>query len=184
MESMKAITGVFLVMILPFTTGCMQSGSSDDEKPATTVTSVSPLDSIVQANLPATGTLAAQLFMDSGTTPVAEKTIDDLTSTSVSLTAAVSPGDHTFIISIIFTDPVYNGPWQVAQATKSVNVVKESNNIFQVDLADYVYQDYDQDGLTNLAELNQSMATDPGDARCIMNKSIIGSNTTAGCKTG
>lgn len=167
------------VTVLPI--GCTQNDSSKEHKTSTDTGILLP-QSIVTAALPAAGTLTAQLFMDGSLK--AENSNVDKNAASITFTLSeIEAGDHTFTIKFAYTHPVFNGPWELATASKSITVVQDATNTLDFDTP-YIYPDSDNDGVTNLAELDESVGTDPGSSTCVFDKSIIGVVNTAGCTLG
>ncbi len=120
-----------------------------------------------------TGILTATIAVNGGTP-------QNMTVSDTDATATVSNiplGDTEF--QIVFTynlDPF--GPLVVASATKTINVTA-GNNTLTFANGDYDTASFDEDGdgLSNLAELDESSTTDPSiaDAPCILGTSLIGS---------
>ena len=181
----KTLRSVFLpvILVLPIM-GCNNHDVEQRTSAAPSESYISIPLTIRQAALPSTGTLAVRLFMDGNATPIGENTNVDINAASIGLEVTVNPGVHNFTIVFYYTHPVFGGPWELASGTRPLNVVEGTSNSLDFTSGDYFFQDFDKDGFTNLAELDASMNTDPGDARCVFNKSIIGSVGTAGCKLG
>lgn len=175
---------IFIFLLLLLQVGCVQNDSNGRGKPNTSTSGIAIPYAIVQAALPATGTLRALLYMDGGSTPIAYNMNVDTTATNVVLTADVGPGEHTFTIKFDYTDPTYSGPWDLATATRTLTIVQDVSNPLNFTAADYNYPDDDMDGLSNLAELDASLGTDPSDPTCLLDKSVIGDPSQDGCTLG
>ncbi|WP_455200871.1 hypothetical protein [Kaarinaea lacus] len=135
-----------------------------------TVSITSPYDA---SGLPDTGTLEVSVFVDGSSTAAISRTIDTL-SASVTIDVQVAAGTHTFSIVFEYTDPVFAGPYQVGAATSAgIDVIAGSTHPYVFIDTDFSYQDFDSDGLTNLAEMHSSMRTNPADSKCILDKSIL-----------
>jgi len=177
------VSAVFLITaLLVSTSGCDNKDSGGNNAASTTGIAVPRL--ITQAALASTGSLRAQLFLDGGSTPIAENLDVSTTAATVNFTVEIAPGDHTLTIKYSYVDPVFSGPWDLASATKPITVETNVTTPLDYTAGDFTYQDSDSDGLTNLAELDASMRTDPGDATCVQNKSVMGGPNQAGCKLG
>lgn len=182
MRNIRAFILVPFLLIIPLSS-CEQKGSGEIEEQSISALNVAIPRSIVQAALPSTGTLRVHLYIDSETTPIAENLNVDISAPTVTLEARVNPGNHNFTLKFSYNDPVFGGPWDLTTASKSLNVIEHEANPLDFD-SPYFYLDTDNDGKTNLTELDESVRTNPGDATCIFNKSVIGGVSTAGCTLG
>ncbi len=120
-----------------------------------------------------TGDLTATIAVNGGTP---QDMVVSATDATVTL-SNIPLGSTDF--TIIFTynlDPF--GPLVVASATQTLNVTAGSNTLTFAN-ADYdtALYDEDGDGISNLAELDESSTTSPivVDATCILGTSLIGS---------
>jgi hypothetical protein len=172
---MQKILILLVAIVLPGLSAC--GGGGGGSSPTTgTVTITSSSEG---AGLPDTGTYVVSVYIDGSATAAATKTIDTSVS-SVSLNVDVAAGTHSFIVIFEYTDQLFGGPYQLALSNaKSDDVVAGATHTVSYISSDYSYQDFDGDGLTNLAELDNSIRTDPGDPRCVLDKSIL-----AGCTLG
>ncbi len=119
------------------------------------------------------GTLTATIAVNGGTPQNMTVSATDATVTL----SNIPLGSTDF--TIIFTynlDPF--GPLVVASATRTINVTAGSNTLTFAN-ADYDTASYDEDGdgISNLAELDESSTTSPivADAPCVLGTSLIGS---------
>lgn len=179
MNRTQAGAVIFLAALLVSITGCENKQSGDSPQSA----GIAIPQPILAAALPSTSPLRAQLFLDGGSTPIAEDLNVSTSATEVKFVVEIAPGDHTLTIKYSYVDLVFTAqPWDLAFSTKSITVV--ANTTTPLDYTTFTYPDTDNDGVTNLSELDESRRTNPGDATCVVNQSIIGGTNQAGCKLG
>jgi len=114
--------------------------------------------------LPATGTLSVNVFMDAATTPWHSETNVDPNASAVTLQFTAPEGTHTFTIVFDYDDPQFptqdGGPWELARWTSDPLVVAAGDSL-ALNVSQYTYEDLDNDGISNAAEL--IARTNPGD---------------------
>jgi len=130
------------------------------------------------------GTLMVKVFVDGNSNAVASSTVDTITDT-VKLNVTVAVGSHTFKLIFEYSDPMYGGPFLLAYTdSETVNVTKGSDQTIAFTSTDFIYEDLDNDGFTNLSELHPSRYTDPTDSTCVADKSIMAGALVNGCTLG
>lgn len=167
------LLGIFVTIVtLIGMTGCTRDDNTADEQVVKSGTGFAIPAAIKAATLPTDGTLTAKIYIDSNSTAAATQTVD-VTAAEVTFTLKVAPGDHTFTIVFEYDDPVFNErTWELATATSDVVTVATGKET-SVSFPAYIYADFDEDGLTNLAELDESMRTDPNNTACVLDSSVL-----------
>ena len=176
---------VISVVIVFIFAGCGSDNASNENGGENKNSGVIAIPSAIkEAALPGTGTLTAKIFIGSNITASASKTVA-VTDTEVSFTLKLNPGDYTFTIVFEYDDPVFNTQtWELARAT-SASVTVNTGTSTPVTFPAYAYADDDSDGITNLAELDESARTDPNDPTCLLDDAaILGGPSQSGCSLG
>jgi hypothetical protein len=127
--------------------------------------------------------LSATISVNGGT-PQAMAIDDGSDSATVSL-SNIPTGDTTFVIT--FTYDFGGTPLTVAEATKNFTVAEGANNINFI-AADYDTSfDEDGDGISNIAELDETSTSDPTVETCRIGTDVTDSsilNDPAECELG
>lgn len=146
----------------------MLSGCSNGEDGSNTAsTSSLALPQLVQRmTIPADGTLSATVTIDKG---AANAQINDMevsvTNNQLIFSGNVDSGSHSFLIELFYQSPSLN-KIRLVSATRTLNILDDQTVGF--DDGDYIYDDLDDDGFTNVVEIenqsNPNLATSQPDA--------------------
>lgn len=122
--------------------------------------------------LPSNGSLNAYISVDGG--PRQALAVDLATQTVSGSLNGISTGSHQFLIEVVFA---YDNGTEVMLGRASVTMdVGSGDNSLTVNSGDYnTTFDDDNDGVSNLAELNAGTdPTNPADTDCVIGTSAIG----------
>jgi hypothetical protein len=163
--------------------GCSREENAEEQQSANkTVSEIAIPSAIKSAALPNNATLIANVYIDyvdSNSTPAATQELTLPVTGNVEFTLeGISLGDHTFTIIFEYTNdpnPAFAGTFELARATSDVvTIVAGSNPSLTFSDTDYdTSADDDNDGLTNLTELDESMRTNPGNSECVLDSSLL-----------
>ena len=169
----KLVVPASLFMLLAVTGCSSENGSVTTQSPQQGTGGIELPVGINVANLPANGSLHAFMSVDNGTRQ--ELNIDLNSQTVSGSVGGITPGNHTFLLQIIF---IYDTGTEVtlAHASSTMEVTAGSNNL-AFSATDYVTSyDSDGDGVSNLTEINTGTnPTDPVDTECVLGTSRLGS---------
>jgi hypothetical protein len=114
--------------------------------------------------------LSATITVDGGTPQT--MSIDDLNDTATASLGSIPTGSHTFVIQFTYD---YGGTiLTVAEASKTITVAEGSNSLSFL-ATDYDTSfDTDNDGLTNLQELDATSTTNPTVSLCQLGTAVLG----------
>lgn len=133
--------------------------------------SVTLPDSIFH-NLPATGTLGATIAVNGGT-PVAMTISSDNTTASATLNN-IPTGDATIAITFTYDDN-FTTPLVVASLEKTITLSTGDNSVSTL-ATDYITATFDEDndGISNLVELDKNSVTSPFVSTCVLGTATLG----------
>lgn len=169
-EPLHPMLVLLCAVLLSITSACSNDGSSSVTVQQQNTGTINMPVGINAANLPADGSLHAYIRVDDQARQ--ELTVDLGGNTISGSISGISNGIHTFVIEVVFT---YDSGTEVmlATASKQLDVSTGDNNLTIVS-SDYVTNfDSDNDGLTNLEEINNG--TPPVDPACVLGTSMLGS---------
>ena len=163
---------LLVVLLVAFIlNGCgSQSDTSGDSSLEDDNVSFPIPESIMGAKLDQTAGILTATISVNGGSPVPMT----ISATTASTTLNNIPaGETTFIIVFTYDlDPF--GPLVVASATKTITVTEGTNTItFASEDYDTASFDADDDGISNLLELNESSATSPLVSLCILGTTVL-----------
>jgi hypothetical protein len=179
-----------LLIILLFVLLCGCSFETNNQHISKTVSEIRIPSAIKGAALPTGATLVASVYMDGNTTATATKSLTLPVTSNVEVTLTnISVGNHTFTIVFEYTndpDPNFAGTFELARATSgTVSIVQGQNPDLVFQDTDFdTSSDSDGDGVSNVAELDQNMRTNPSDSTCVLGKSILQNTAQKGCTLG
>jgi hypothetical protein len=111
------------------------------------------------------GTLSVRVFLDDEATPRFSNNDVDSSNANIQLEFASPEGTHTFTVLFEYFDPEFvredARPWELARWSSGPVEVTAGEDL-ALNITDYTFEDYDEDGLSNAVELSDR--TDPADS--------------------
>lgn len=170
------------LLLLVFSLGTACTSQDEISSSSDQTSSVGIPEPIRIAGLLPSGDLAVKIFVDASASPSVYKNNLDVTAATFEFSFQVPPGDHDISIVFEYTSPSYGGPFELAHAKETINI--SVGQTYRLEFGPYFYPDDDNDGITNLTELDDTMNTDPADATCKFGQSYMGEPGQKGCTFG